>query len=1449
MANDTVLPAMDFQSLRDEGIAHLQRLAGATWTDHNTHDPGITILEQLCYALSDLGYRSDHDLPDLLATGVAPDAADPAAAAYAELYQVSEILPSGPVTLDDLRRLVIDIDGVQNAWVEPVAEAAAVYDASTAEVSPLLPQSARQGRAALSPNLSDIDVQGLYRVRIEKSGRGVDFDGGQIAREAALRLNRYRGLGDDFPQITVQERQPVPLDVILEIAPAGDVADLLSRVYEAIAGYMSPAVPFHTLADMLARGWRVDEVFEGPLLDHGFIDADELAGFTRRDSVRISDLIHAVLGVPGVLAVKRMNFLSDGQWALWLLPIDPEKTAYFDLAGSSIRLDRRNVRVDQDAVRASARALFEARARLAAAPAAREDVAAALRPRAGRDRHPGRYYSVQHQFPVAYGVGGYGLAQTEPEPRKAQARQLKAYLMVFDQLLANQFAQLGNVARLFSIHDEGADSYFAQPIQPPDDDTLRLTELMRLPPDAHADRVQVLTESPEDGVAVVPAGASSGLVRRNRLLDHLLARLAEEFADYTLLDAGTAGPDETSPLSSLVRDKRAFLRDYPRIGHDRGVAADMLAEVGDETSSGLELRLRRKLGLGSDTGAAPTPPEQRFYLVEHVLLRPLDEDQFQSAPLMRAAAASDPYSLRFSLVFPGALPRLADPNYRAFIAQTVRDETPAHLVASLVWLDEATMPDFVAAFRRWQALWIDFQRVRLGLDADSGAFGFHNARLRGARNRLIDLIGLGDTYPLTDLNVVADQLKVAFGATAKIPIEDAQAGVSYQLCSSKGVPIAGHVADGNDDLVRIETPPVAEDTSYRILAIKKQADGTASTQTPYFLDQMADVKVGLDTSLAIRLVDLPLLDPTLPNAQDSDPRLVPWGTAVTVRVINTQEGVAYSLVIDGQDLPGSVNGDLGDIDLLTAPMVEDVAIQVRATKVFLASDHKTTESELLEARLALKVRANPALKIAVDPAPLIDYRQAVTLRLAGSQKSVFYQAFVHRVRDSEFVRDAAVSGVARVAPMNPGLGAGPVVMPMNLELARIVLPMNLATGELIHALPAMPGVRAPALDGVWVTPEGYSPLGGAAVPGNGAELSLPLGPLADDSVLIVQAAKVHDVGDGVSTIRSELGLDASMLVLVRPDPDHALRLRVPMAGDSTGATIQATLGQPGVFYLPSLASGGDPIALPAYFHQRDDLDASLNKGIGQLGVQIDFVVANDPPAGTPADGLGPEARVPPSPWLDIQALKSDSTLAVRAVKAQTGADAPMRLQAQFAAVAAASLAHALVDFGTPATVVVALSDPADLYTLALGGATVAPPVAGNKGPLNLVTPPLTADAVVELCAIRATDPGLPVERFVAFPLSVRPDIARPVLAPAAPVSVGDSVTVVVQGSQVGVAYQLSLGGVAVGAAVAGNGADIGLATGPIKANTVFAVQASRLAAPSATVSLSAQAAVVVTPAV
>jgi len=681
------VPPLDFASLRERGVALLQRLAGGTWTDHNAHDPGITILEQLCYALTDLGYRAQYDLPDLLAR----DGEDP----YASLYTPAQILPSGPVTVADLRKLVIDVPGVKNAWIELVDEPFASFDAVQAEVSYPAPKDAAGRAAAASPNVSEIRVKGLYRVRIEKSDLA-DIDGGEIRREAARRLHGCRALGEDFQDITVLQHQNVVLAAALEIDAVEDAAGLLASVYRAIAEYISPSVRFRTLREMLDRGRRVDEIFEGPLLEQGFIDAEDLARMERRTTLHISDLIHALMAVPGVAAVKSLYFLVGGQPKKWLLQIDADKTPRFDLGSSApyIQLQKRGLQVDDNVVRGAARDLY---VKAASRPQRPADAERDLRPRPGRDRNVAAYHPVQQHFPMAYGIGTAGLPRSAPPERRAQAKQLKAYLMFYEQLLANQFAQLANAGRLLSFHDASADSYFSQAVQ--DDGTLGLDAIRRAAPQEHREALQRITEGTRD------ARYKAGIRRRNRFLDHLLARFGEQFREYSLLEPGTAAKDGPTSEERLAHNKRAFLRDYPRIGRNRGTGFNYLEPAGEGNASGLELALRRKLGISA--------PEERFYVVEHILLRPIAGDRYQHGPLFRAAKA-DPYSLQVSFVFPESA-RYLDWEFRKFVEHTVREETPAHLSVHILWRKPAEMPAFAHAYTVWLEQLRSHRLAELGL--------------------------------------------------------------------------------------------------------------------------------------------------------------------------------------------------------------------------------------------------------------------------------------------------------------------------------------------------------------------------------------------------------------------------------------------------------------------------------------------------------------------------------------------------------------------------------------------------------------------------------------------------------------------------------------------------------------------------------------------------------------
>lgn len=701
----------------------------------------------------------------------------------------------------------------------------------------------------------------------------------------------------------------------------------------------------------------------------------------------------------------------------------------------------------------------------------------------------------------------------------------------------------------------------------------------------------------------------------------------------------------------------------------------------------------------------------------------------------------------------------------------------------------------------------------------------HHVPVRSARDRLIDLLGIGDAYPLTDLNVVADQLKVPFGGTARIPIEHAQEGVTYELCDPKGQPLGNAFrADGHDATLVIDTPRVMENVTYRIRATKRSSGPAWPPQAPRFLDEPAPVEVGLDTGLVIEIVDVwmpgvavpaqaPLLDPANAHPRPSDPRIVPFGASVDVRINNSQEGVQYSLILDGEEVKDPVRtGDLAAILLRTRPMHEDAVIQVRATKTFLAAENRGAETKPLDAALHLKVKANPAVAVSVDASPIVGYREDATIRIAGTQRSAEYRAYGRAIVDRDFVHGATTDGNIVIVPV----AGKPVVQ-----------------------------VRMPTPSDVWRTPDGYTALGGGSAPGTGEDLTFTVKTLADDTTIILQATKNHqvDASNRASTsIPSAIRVDQVAVVLVRPDPARILTLRVPMIGATTGGTMQVSDGQPGVFYYFRPAPAGAEFPLPAYFHKRDDQDTSRNKGVGQLGLEIDFAVARGPdaPARGPTD---PASLFPRSPLLSITAVAADSSLASRAVKAQTGVEVQMARAAEVMAVPDIRAEQAVVDYGAAATILIPASKPEDQYQVMLAGANVTSALTGNAADLVTITGRLVEDATFEVVVTRPAGQGMRVERVAPVPVRVRPNTALPVAAKSQTVSKGSSTEVVVDGTQEGVNYQLMAEQATLGSAVPGNGASIALPTGPISVDTTFTVAAVRADDARISVALTARATV------
>jgi len=106
----------EYEDLYLEGIELLQKLSSAHWTDYNEHDPGVTILENIVYTMTNLSYKANLPIKDILAESKG----DQLESGDNGFFIPSDILTTNPVTIEDFRKIFIDdITNVKNVWLQP----------------------------------------------------------------------------------------------------------------------------------------------------------------------------------------------------------------------------------------------------------------------------------------------------------------------------------------------------------------------------------------------------------------------------------------------------------------------------------------------------------------------------------------------------------------------------------------------------------------------------------------------------------------------------------------------------------------------------------------------------------------------------------------------------------------------------------------------------------------------------------------------------------------------------------------------------------------------------------------------------------------------------------------------------------------------------------------------------------------------------------------------------------------------------------------------------------------------------------------------------------------------------------------------------------------------------------------------------------------------------------
>lgn len=708
-------PVEDYYRLRREGIGFIEQLGSSDWTDYNTHDPGITILEALCYALTDLGYRTSWKIEDILAS------AGPDVYANQPFFTARDILTVNPWTPDDFRRLLIDLDGVRNAWIfckecacdlvyyawcendslqlayeKPAkpyltpkkVEVLGLYDVMLELESD--PESGDLNDRKIEHHFSIFDTQGKPHTAIlelrfpawelseqqewelflnsdaafadpdanlnltiptfnaspDEAGMMTDQDlqrhwrkvlyldldleilpGGDhiVISNAALRifgdttvrenitvadllslfadkspsgflqryrtklkktavavveakksLHAHRNLDEDFCRILPVSIEEVAVCADVEVTPDADIELVQAKIWFEIEQYFNPPIRFYTLKELMDAGMPVEDIFNGPALNSGFIKQEELEEAGLKTFLHTSDILNRLMDIEGVVAVNNLLLTkydavgnpvkgaADPVVQNGTLVYDPDKvSAFWTLAVSGQHQPRLYFNLS--------RFLFSKNGlpflpRMDEAEDTLEQLrGAAERPKiknAANDlpvpkgifRDPENYFAMQHSLPLTYGAGPAGLPSHASVARRAQARQLKAYLLVFEQYLVNALAQVTHTANLFSLDAAEVHTYFSKVL---DNSIVARSEELLI-----AGYDTALQEMVETDMEF--------LLRRNRFLDHIMARFGEQFSEYALLLNNLSG--KAVALKQLISDKLGFLNAYPVISRDRAKA-------------------------------------------------------------------------------------------------------------------------------------------------------------------------------------------------------------------------------------------------------------------------------------------------------------------------------------------------------------------------------------------------------------------------------------------------------------------------------------------------------------------------------------------------------------------------------------------------------------------------------------------------------------------------------------------------------------------------------------------------------------------------------------------------------------------------------------------------------------------------------------------------------------
>ena len=548
----------NYDLLLEKGISLVQNYSGENWTDYNYHDPGVTLLEQLCYALTDLGYRTNFPIEDLL-IGKKEDLD---LEKTNLLFPIDKILPSSPLTERDYQKMIIEnLEEIKNAWVQPV-------------------------------NDNFLGLNGLYNVFVQcDDSVNIEIEREKIYKKVFSILMENRSLGTDFQKLQILQKDVISIDARIKIDSFVLGETILSEIFFQIEKVLNPKIKFQDIELLRKKGVVIDDIYSGPAPSKGYINPKD---FTLKTSeIYISEIKEIIERIDGVIEVEELFMFKNGIKIFEDLitfgednyPFLNKNISNYSSASEQIKLYRDNNLYQVDTVILSQ--LYDS---LSIADRKNhykkvKQHKINLRGRFNK-KDINEYFSIQNEFPSVYGLKENELPSKSNKKRLAQVKQLRGFLTLFEQLMANHLSQLANFHNFFSIDKEINKTLYVQYAK----NIPGLKDLLNFNNE----------EEYTDYLGLISESKNKFFKRRIKIINHLLSRFSEHFDTETLeklMKIQFESISDSEVKIKVLDSKINYAENLIENGKNRGVGFNYIKDTWDTlNSSGLEKRIKLLIG-------------------------------------------------------------------------------------------------------------------------------------------------------------------------------------------------------------------------------------------------------------------------------------------------------------------------------------------------------------------------------------------------------------------------------------------------------------------------------------------------------------------------------------------------------------------------------------------------------------------------------------------------------------------------------------------------------------------------------------------------------------------------------------------------------------------------------------------------------------------------------------